>query len=254
MPRGVPPPIAVSDSAGVRTLHIGGLAIQSAMKIGAPDALHLDYTRCMMAALLFHPEPREALLLGLGGGSVAKFLHRNLRGLRVKVVEVDSRVLAVARSQFALPPDDARLRVEIGDGAKALSPECCDLLVADAFDDEAPVAQLAGESFYEAAWVALTARGVLVANLMSDDPQLDARLQAIERVFRGAVVCMPALTDPNLLVFGLKGMPARMPWSDLRVRARELQAKLGLPFARYVNALRRMNSCTSRELVIAGEA
>mgnify|MGYP000037853971 CR=1 FL=1 len=34
-----------------------------------------------------------------------------------------------------------------------------DLLVADAFDDEAPVAQLAGESFYEAAWGALAGRG-----------------------------------------------------------------------------------------------
>ena len=83
-----PPPIAVSDAGGVRSLHIGGDAVQSAMRIGAPDALYLDYTRCMLACLLFEPEPRRALLIGLGGGSLAKFLHRNLKSLQVRAVEV----------------------------------------------------------------------------------------------------------------------------------------------------------------------
>ena len=36
-----------------------------------PFALELDYTRCMMAFLLFHPAPRRALMIGLGGGSLA---------------------------------------------------------------------------------------------------------------------------------------------------------------------------------------
>ena len=39
------PSIAVSDARGVRTLHVGGEAIQSAMRIAEPDALALDYTR-----------------------------------------------------------------------------------------------------------------------------------------------------------------------------------------------------------------
>jgi len=56
----------VSDARGVRTLHLGGDAIQSAMRLADPYALALDYTRCMMAFLLFHPEPREALMIGLG--------------------------------------------------------------------------------------------------------------------------------------------------------------------------------------------
>src|SRR3989442_2535392 len=55
------PAIAVSDARGVRTLHVGGEAIQSAMRIAEPEALALDYTRCMMAFLLFHSAPRQAL-------------------------------------------------------------------------------------------------------------------------------------------------------------------------------------------------
>ena len=53
-------------------LHVGGEAIQSAMRMDDPFALELDYTRCMMAFLLFHPQPRRALMIGLGGGSIAR--------------------------------------------------------------------------------------------------------------------------------------------------------------------------------------
>ena len=158
------PSIAVSDARGVRTLHVGGEAIQSAMRLGEPYALALDYTRCMMAFLLFHPEPREALMIGLGGGSLAKFFFRHLRKTVVRVVELDARIVAAAREHFELPPDDARLSVEIGDGAEALAPECCDLLVVDAFQDELHVPRLASAEFYDGAFLALTEPGALVVN------------------------------------------------------------------------------------------
>src|SRR5438046_8305428 len=87
-------PIAVSDARGVRTLHVGGEAIQSAMRLDDPHALALDYTRCMMAFLLFHPEPRQALMIGLGGASLPKFFHRHLKKARVRVMAIDPRVLA----------------------------------------------------------------------------------------------------------------------------------------------------------------
>ncbi|HEX9431740.1 MAG TPA: transferase spermidine synthase, partial [Burkholderiales bacterium] len=68
----------------MRTLHVGGEAIQSAMRIDDPFALALDYTRCMMAFLLLHPEPREALMIGLGGASLPKFFHKNMRKTKVR--------------------------------------------------------------------------------------------------------------------------------------------------------------------------
>src|SRR5258705_754687 len=172
--------IAVSDKYGYRTLHVGGEAIQSTMRISDPWSLALDYTRCMMAFLLFHPEPREALMIGLGGGSLAKFLHRELRSLRVRIVEIDSRVIDAARAHFHVPPDDARLAVELGCGAEALAPECCDLLVVDGFVDEALPESLASPAFFDAAWMGLAERGVLVMNLMDSDPQFDETLQHLE--------------------------------------------------------------------------
>jgi spermidine synthase len=242
--------IAVSDSRGVRSLHVGGEAIQSAMKLGDPFALALDYTRCMMAFLLFHPEPRQALLIGLGGGSIAKYFHRHLPGTRVRAVEIDARVVAAARAQFHLPPNDARLQVEVGDGREALAPECCDVLVLDAFDDERHVQELASQEFYDAAYLALAERGAMVVNFMDDDPKLDQCLQRLERAFGGAVLAMKALYDPNLLVFALKGMPREQPWRILFERAKDLERRYDMPFRKYLSRLRGMNSCTREALLL----
>lgn len=245
------PSIAVSEARGVRTLHVGGEAIQSSMRLEDPFALALDYTRCMMAFLLFHPEPRQALMIGLGGGSLVKFFFKHLRKTVVRVVELDARIVAAAREHFALPPDDARLSVQIGDGAEALSPECCDLLIVDAFEDELHVPRLASAEFYDGAFLALTEPGALVVNFMDDDPKFDRALEHLERAFGGAVVVMPALYDPNIVAFAFKGVAKAVEWHALRARAEQLESRLGLPFTRYVSRLRAMNRWTAAELIIA---
>ena len=189
-------------------------------------------------------------MIGLGGGSLAKFFHRRLHATRVRVVELDRRIVDTARAHFALPPDDAWLAVEVGDGAHALTPECCDVLVVDAFHDEHQVAQLTRVEFYDAAFLALSEPGALVVNFMNDDPGFDRSLRRIERAFGGAVLALPALYDPNLIVFAFRGAPARLQWDALKKRAAALESRLGLPFARYVSRLRAMNSCTSEALII----
>ena len=239
--------IAVSESRGVRMLHVGGTAIQSAMRLGDPWALALDYTRCMMAFLLFHPQPREALMIGLGGGSLPKFFHRNFRKAKVRAVELDPRVAAIARAQFALPRE---VQVEIGDGAEALSPQCCDVLVVDAYHDELHVPKLAAVEFYDAAWLALAEPGVMVVNYMDDDPKLDTYLRRLERAFGGTVLAMHALYDPNILAFAFKGVAETVSWEILRERAEKLEARYGLPFTRYVSRLRSMNRTTADTLLI----
>jgi spermidine synthase len=245
------PTIAVSDARGVRSLHVGGEAIQSSMKIGDPFALALDYTRCMMGFLLFYPEPREVLMIGLGGGSLAKFFFRQFRKTKLRVVEVDERIVATARAHFALPPDDERLSVEVADGAEALSPECCDVLVVDAYHDEAHVPTLASAEFYDAAYLALQAKGALVVNFMDDDPLFDQYLQRLEAAFGGTVLAMRALYDPNIIAFAFKGLPPLVSWDELRRRAARLESRLDLPFPKYVRRLRSMNRSNGRELLVA---
>jgi len=244
------PQLVVSEERGVRHLHVGGEAIQSAMRLEDPYALELDYTRCMMAFLLFHPAPRRALMIGLGGGSLAKFFHRRLPALRTRVVEYDERVIATARALFHVPADDARLRVEHGDGVHALAPECCDLLVVDGYEDEATPSAMVSQAFFDAAWFALEEPGALVMNIMDDDKELDRHLKRIERAFGGAVLAFKALRDPNIVVIALKGAPREIAWRELQARSAALEKKYGLPFRRYVERLRTMNDWSSEALRI----
>lgn len=190
-------------------------------------------------------------MIGLGGGSLAKFFYKQFKRTHVRVVELDSRIVIAAREHFTLPPDNARLKVEVGDGVDALAPECCDLLIVDAFEDELHVPRLASAEFYDGAFLALREPGAMVINFMNDDPKFDLTLARLERAFGGAVLCMPALYDPNIAVFAFKGVPSKVEWSALRVRAAELEGRLGLPFTRYVSRLRAMNPSTPAELIIA---
>ena len=95
--------IEIVEEGGVRVLQIGGSAIQSAMRLDAPDRIELDYVRAMMAFLLFHPDPREVLMVGLGGGSMARFIHQRMPQTRVTVIEIDPGVVTVARKYFHFP-------------------------------------------------------------------------------------------------------------------------------------------------------
>lgn len=244
------PHLVVSEERGVRYLHVGGEAIQSAMRLEDPYALELDYTRCMMAFLLFHPEPRRALMIGLGGGSLAKFFHRRMPELRTHVLEYDERVIAAARSLFHVPANDARLTIEHGDGVGALAPECCDLLVVDGFEDESTPSALVSQAFFDAAWCALEDPGALVMNFMDDDKQFDRHLERLENAFGGAVLAFQSLRDPNIVVIGLKAAPKAIDWTVLRARADALEKKYGLPFPRYVERLRAMNRWTAESLFI----
>src|SRR5271166_2246985 len=49
--------------------------VQSEMSIDEPETLINAYTRKMMGFLLFRKRPREVVMIGLGGGSLAKFCH-----------------------------------------------------------------------------------------------------------------------------------------------------------------------------------
>ena len=249
------PGITVSEEDGVRYLHLGGDHIQSAMRIDAPDDLELDYTRTMMAFLLFHPRPRDCLMVGLGGGSIAKFIFRRLPGVRTRVVELNPAVITAARGMFNVPDNSARLRIELGDGAAAVhsTKAGCDLIFVDGFDDGDQVPALVSEEFYAAAYRALSSPGVLVLNFFGHDRRFDRYLTRIEAAFGGRVICLNAREDGNIIVFALKGAPASIEWEELKRCAFKLEARLGLPFVRCVAGLKKMNRWTRQALVIAPE-
>lgn len=244
--------VDVSESEGVRYLHLGSDTVQSAMRVNAPNQLELAYTRAMMGFLLFHPEPREILMVGLGGGSVAKFVYHKLPAARTRVVEINPQVVAVAHSHFNVPPPDERLQVEIGDGAAYVcgNAATADVLMVDGYDSNSQVEDLASQRFYDDCAAALTDSGILVANLWSSDRHFDIYLKRIQTSFNDLALCMPTGRRSNVIVLGFKRSPGNPRWQDLRERAKSLEAEFGLEFPEFVNALRALNPHSEKRLLI----
>jgi spermidine synthase len=242
--------VEVSEEDGVRSLHLGGDAIQSSIRLDRPDELALDYTRAMMAFLLFQPLPREVLMIGLGGGSMARYIHQHMPGTRTTVVEINAKVLAAARSMFHFPADDARLKVEIADGADYVREhaESADVLLVDGFDDGKQPAALCTQAFYDAAFAALRPGGVMTVNFMAEEKKLDVFLQRIENSFDERVICLKAADRVNLIAFAFKRHPRELAWAELRKRARQLKKIHNLPLEECVNGLKELNPHTQAKL------
>lgn len=231
--------IEVVEERGVRMLRIGSRAVQSAMRIKYPWELELAYTRTMMAFALFNDAPQEVLMIGLGGGSLAKFIRRKLPETRVTAVEIDPRIIAVARSQFELPPDDATLTVIEGDGALYVRqhPASADVILLDGFDAGNQVEALATESFYTACRRALKPGGVLVVNLWGRDSAFPEYFTRLTEAFDDEVGWISVERKTNVIAFAFAspGAPQRLLAAKPRLLA--LERRLVLDFQSYASEM-----------------
>lgn len=245
--------IDISEDAGIRKLHFGGDDTQSAMRISNPTELVLAYSRCVFGSLLFTGVPQNMLLIGLGGGSIAKWVHEYLPETKQTVVELHQQVIHVARSMFALPPDDERLEVLAADGAAhvyAMAPESTDFIVMDAYSATGIAPPLATTDFFQACSDRLTDNGVLAVNLWGSDKRFAQYCDLISAVFDARILLLPARQKGNVIAFGFKRGQNSPKWSELSTQAEKLEARLGLEFGEFVSDLARMNPHNDRRLFI----
>jgi spermidine synthase len=236
----------VGDDAEGRTLYSSIGCVQSRMLHADPWALDLRYTRKAMSFLLFGPRPRRILLLGLGGGSIAKFCHRHLPSTQIDVVEVDPNVIAVRR-HFLVPEDSSRFRVMRRDAAEYVgrATEAYDVIVTDAYDDTGISSGLCDREFYRRARARLAEEGMLVANLAGDTRSQRHHLALIDDAFGGRLLLVPVEGEGNEIVIAFKGIrPEERPWARVRRDAALLGSTLGLDFPRFAARLER--SCKLR--------
>lgn len=163
-----PPPDAPIVLKGWRSaeLRFAAGTAQSRMSRWFPDRLVVDYTRTMLGALALVPAPQRVGMVGLGGGSQAKFLHRHLARTDIDVFEINPAVIALRR-EFRIPDDDARFRVIEADAAERLRSrvEAYDLLLVDGYDAEGIPAALSTQRFYADCRASLRRGGVVAINL-----------------------------------------------------------------------------------------
>ena len=201
----------VRNEGAAKSLHFTLGELQSRMLTRMPWRLELDYTRTMMGFLLFQPAPLHIGMIGLGGGSLAKFCYRHLPASKMTVLEINPYVIALRR-EFQIPDDDERFAVIAADGALYLqntqgeNPDF-DVLLVDGFDRDGQPPALCSQRFYDDCFGALADGGVLVVNLHYDHPDFPLLADRIARSFGGNAVEVLAGEKSNAIVFASKGQP-----------------------------------------------
>jgi len=220
--------VDISEDGGVRNLHFGSDWIQGSMRIARPWSLELAYTREMMAGLLMRRLehwPRSALLVGLGAGSLAKFIYRNLPDCRITVVEINPQVEFIARHYFKLPDDPRRLDVVIGCGADYMlgGDRRFDMILIDGYDPEAKAGVLDTEPFYQACRARLTDKGLCSINLLGRNKGFSGSVERIRSAFDNRVAVFPSCDSGNTIAFATGGEPVDVSLDELRIRAMQLK-------------------------------
>lgn len=242
MPRSAPRhAIDISEEDGVRYLHFGSDWVQGAMRIARPWSLELDYTREMMAGLLLRPPgrwPRSALLIGLGAGSLAKFLYRHYPDCRITVVEINPQVEFVARQYFKLPDDPLRLDVQIGCGADYLQQgkRSFDLILSDGFDAGGRPGMLDTPAFYQSAQARLSDSGLFCVNLLREKG-FKRSVERIAEAFLGHCHVFPSSPSGNTIVFGRGNQAVEVGLDVLESRAEALRQRTKLKLQATVSRL-----------------
>ena len=188
------------------TLHFDFSATQSHMRKADPDKLILGYTRTMIGFLLFQPKPERIAMIGLGGGSLAKYCLRHVPDAHFTAVEINPKVIAL-RDKFGIPPDGPNFKVVCADGAAYVRnrSELVDVLLVDGFDRDGQPGQLCSAGFYDHCYAKLRDGGVLVVNLLSGDAKFGTYASRIRESFDGQVVVVEAEEFGNKIAFAYKG-------------------------------------------------
>ena len=248
-------PIEISEEAGVRSLHFGSEWVQGAMRIRRPFALELAYTRDMMACLLLRPDPgwpKRTLLIGLGAGSLAKFIHRHLPDTRLTAVEIDPRIAPMAQQNFRLPIDPQRLKIVIADGAEYVlhAKGNYDLIMVDGFGPDARARQLDTAEFYAACRARLSKTGLLVCNLLGRSRGFAASVARIDKSFAGRSTVFPSCDSGNAIAFACAGETIDVNIDEMKITALELKRSTGLDLRPTISRLEKAKALPGGRLLL----
>ena len=240
--------VEVSESNGIRSLHLGSVTIQSSMKVKSPFELNLAYTRGMMGFLLFSSNIKNVLTIGLGGGSIPKYMHQFCPEIAQIIIEINPQIINIARSHFYVPENDQRLNVMEGDGLIYLAQNqaSADCLMIDAFDAHGIPPDFCSQDFFDSCENSLKNNGIFAINLWGSDKNFDSYLQRIERSFNNQTLMLPTGKPGNIVVFGFKQTPD-LKIAHLRERAKMLERNHKIEFVSFLDKLCEHNSNNQKQ-------
>lgn len=215
----------VLDEGAYRSLYFDNQMTQSRMALAHPLWLILPYTRHMLAALLFNNHPRHILMIGLGGGSLAKFFLHYFPACRMDVVDSNPKMASIAQ-QFFFLPTETRLTLYCADGESFVTTQRAnapsyDLILLDAFDHDGMAHAIYTDLFFHDIQHLLSDDGLLAFNVnRAEQVPYQQILHSMTHAFPFSIFRLPVPAPScNEIIFCCKTAPQDTDWSGLQHQA-----------------------------------
>lgn len=210
--------IMVYENGYMRTLRLGKdseAGKQTLIDLRDPDALFLEYTKLLFAGMLITDKPYNILVIGLGGGVVPMAINRYIPDAEIDVVDIDGEVVDVAEKFFFFKLG-RNIRVHILDGRSFIKQKIADtsfkkydMVILDAFNSSSIPEHLLTKEFLKELVQVLDSKGVVAANVLSDNKLFHSILKTYQKVFkryylfmggqaRNAILVAPGIDAPDL--------------------------------------------------------
>lgn len=228
-------PIQVFDDGAKRYLSFGEGDEQSCVLKAEPYLLQHEYTRAMLLPFLFS-QPRDAVLVGLGGGALVNCLMHHFPELTLRVVELRHAVVKIARKYFELPRLD-RLTIIEKDIAEYLEEKGntkTDILFSDIYDAEGMAPQYFEPWYIEACASMLSDEGWLVLNCWDEHRGDHHTLHALTENFEQVFTC--TVSTGNWIIMASKKF-YDLDEANLKIVAKEQAKQLGYSVSAMLNRL-----------------
>jgi len=200
---------------------------ESIANLTDPYDLPVRYTQLMTVGLVYPPQPRTVLMIGLGGGSLSSYLGHFLPDAQVDTVEVDPGVITAAKKYFGVI-ERPRVRYLESDGRVFLNrnPATYDLILVDAFHGGYVPFHLLTKEFYTLVRQRLAPDGAAAFNVHDGTKLFASTLLTLRSVF-SSVHLYPTRLGETIVVATAEPAPDE---ATLAARATALQEKLGFRF------------------------
>ena len=236
--------IDVFEKDNLRWLSFGDGGIQSFINLEDPGALHSPVYRAMLAVLLFTPAPERVLLLGTGGGALARYFHYCQTAIQGDAVEISSVIADIASQFFEFPSQDQGWRTVISDAQEYIyqSKQHYDLIFLDIAEKGSSPTWMFATDFLEQCRERLGDDGALVLNIIPQGAEdFSKALWNIRQAFDLYTVCLSVPEHKNILVFAFNGLPQYSDISMLDQRVPTLIQQWGLEFDQFLMRMKEIN-------------
>lgn len=154
---------------------------QSCINLDEPKKQVFSYSKQIIAASTLHSNPKNILIIGLGGGVVATAFSELYPTASITSVELDGTVVQVARDYFNYKDDTEQMTTVVSDGRVFVKEaikqkQTYDLIVLDAFNTDYIPEHLMTREFFRELQQVMNGQSVVIANTFV---QSQVRLQEI---------------------------------------------------------------------------